>query len=138
MSSRRLPVIFFVSLVEFLTMFMLGVARSACGGWRRLLHCLRAIARLPLRLVHSLLFLLPPRCSIRNLWLSDFSYLMIPIYDASSISYAVSQLSLCVNYNTLTVDGFCKAIISCQMQNPLTYFCIWQPSPHGLITLGTE
>ena len=32
MSSRRLPVIIFVSLIEFLIMFMLYVARSAFGG----------------------------------------------------------------------------------------------------------
>ena len=59
MSSSRLPVIIFVFLIEF----MLCVVRSAFGGRRRLLHHLRAIALLPLRLVHSLLFLLlPPRC----------------------------------------------------------------------------
>ena len=86
-------------------MFMLCVARSAFGGRRRFLHGLRAIARLPLRLVYSLLFLLllllPPRSSLRNPWLSDFSYLMLPLYDAyskSSVSFYVSQLSLCVNY----------------------------------------
>ena len=63
MSSRLLPVIIFVSLIEFMIMFMLCVAQSAFGGQRRLLHCLRAITRLRLRLVHSLLFLLlPPRC----------------------------------------------------------------------------
>ena len=63
MSSRRLPVIIFVSLIEFMIMFMLCVVRRAFGGRRRLLHHLRAIACLPLRLVHSLLFLLlPPRC----------------------------------------------------------------------------
>ena len=55
MSSRRLPVIIFVSLIEFMIMFMLCVVRSAFGGRRRLLHHLRAIARLPLRVVHSLL-----------------------------------------------------------------------------------
>ena len=58
MSSRQLPVIIFFSLIEFLIMFMLLVARSAFGDQRRLLHCLRAIARLPLRLVHSILFFL--------------------------------------------------------------------------------
>ena len=95
----------------------------------------------PLRLVHSLLFfllLLPPQCSLHNPFLSDISYLMIPIYDAYSISYVyfcVSQLSLCVNYNTLTVDGFCKAIISSRMQNPLTDFCIWQPCCNPLRTV---
>ena len=63
MSSRRLPVIIFVSLIEFMIMFMLCVARSAFGGRRRFLHHLLVIARLPLRLVHSLLFLLlPTRC----------------------------------------------------------------------------
>ena len=113
MSSRRLPLIIFVSLVEFLIMFMLYVAWSAFGGHRRLLHCMRAIACLPPRLVHSLLFLLlllllllPPPCSLLNPWLSDFSY------------FYVSQLSLCVEYNSLTVDGFCKVKISYQIQNP--------------------
>ena len=60
MSCSRLHVIIFVSLVEFMIMFMLCVARSTLGGRRRLLHHLRANARLPLRLVHSLLFLLLP------------------------------------------------------------------------------
>ena len=98
---------------RFMIMFMLCVARSAFGGRRRFLHCLRAIARLTLRLVHSLLFLLlllPPRSSLRNSWLSDFSYMMIPLsvaYSKSSVYFYVSQLSLCVNYNTLTVDGVC-------------------------------
>ena len=113
MSSRRLPVIIFVSLIEFMIMFMLCVARSAFGGRRRLLHCLRAIARLPLRLGHShLCLLLLPRCSLRNPGLSYFSYLMFPIYDAyskSSVCFYVGQLSLCVNYTTVTVDGFCTA-----------------------------
>ena len=57
MSSRALPVIFFVSLIEFLIMFMLSVARSAFGGRRRLLH---AIACLPLRLVQSSVPPTPP------------------------------------------------------------------------------
>ena len=93
---------------------MLCVARNAFGGRRRFLLCLRAIARLPQSLVHSLLFLLllllPTRSSLRNPWLSDFSYMMIPLSDAyskSSVYFYVSQLSLCVNYNTLTVDGVC-------------------------------
>ena len=60
MSCKRLHFIIFVSLVQFMIMFMICVARSALGGWRRLLHHLRANARLPLRLVHSLLFLLLP------------------------------------------------------------------------------
>ena len=60
MSFRRLHVIIFVSLVEFMIMFMICVARSDFGGWRRLLHHVRANARLPIRLVHSLLFLLLP------------------------------------------------------------------------------
>ena len=60
MSCRRLHVIIFVSLIEFMIMFMLCVARSNFGGRRRLLHLLRANTRLPLRLVHSLLFLLLP------------------------------------------------------------------------------
>ena len=60
MSCRRLSVIIFVSLVEFLIMFMIGVARSDFGGRKRLLHHVRANARLPIRLVHSLLFLLLP------------------------------------------------------------------------------
>ena len=55
MSSLRLPVIIYVSRIEFLIMFMLYVTRSACCGRRRLLHCMRDIACLPLRLVHSLL-----------------------------------------------------------------------------------
>ena len=59
-SCRRLPVIIFVSLVEFMIMFMIGIARSDFGGRRRLLHHVRATARLPIRLVHSLLFLLLP------------------------------------------------------------------------------
>ena len=57
MSSRALPVIIFVSLIEFLNMFMLSVARSAFGGRRRLLH---AIACLPLRLVQSSVPPTPP------------------------------------------------------------------------------
>ena len=88
MSSRRLPIIIFVSLIEFLIMFMLYVARSVSGSRRRLLHCMRAIACLPLRLDHSLLFLLlllPPPCSLRNPWLSDFSYLTNTIYDDYSM-----------------------------------------------------
>ena len=113
MSSRRLPVIIFVSLIEFMIMFMLCVARSAFGGRRRFLHCLRALARLPLRLGHShLCLLLPHRCSLRSPGLSDFSYLMFPIYDAYSKSFVCfynGQLSLYVSYNTMTVDGFCKA-----------------------------
>ena len=83
MSSRRLPVIIFVSLIEFMIMFMLCVV---LGGRRRLLHHLRAIARLPLRLVQSSV---PPPASamsLHNRWLSDFSFLMLPIYDAYSIS----------------------------------------------------
>ena len=90
MSSRRLPVIIFVSLIEFLIMFMLSVAQSAFGGRRRLLHCMRAIACLLLRLVHSLLFLLlllPPPCSLRNPWLSDFSYLTNTIYGDYSMIF---------------------------------------------------
>ena len=104
-----------ISLIDFMITFMLFVARSAFGGRRRFLHCLRAITRLPLKLGDSLLFLLlllPPRSSLLNPWLSDFSYVMIPLYDAyskSSICFYVSQLSLWVHYNTLTVDGFCTA-----------------------------
>ena len=60
MSCRRLHVIIFVSLVEFMIMFMICVARSDFGGRRRLLHHVRAYARLPIRLVSSLLFLLLP------------------------------------------------------------------------------
>ena len=60
MSCRRLHVIIFVSLVEFMIMFMICVARSDFGGRRRLLHHVRANARLPIRLVPSLLFLLLP------------------------------------------------------------------------------
>ena len=60
MSCRRLHVIIFVSLVEFMIMFMICVARSDFGGRRRLLHHVRATARLPIRLVHSLRFLLLP------------------------------------------------------------------------------
>ena len=88
MSSRALPVIIFVSLIDFLNMFMLSVARSAFGGRRRLLHCMHAIACLPLRLVHSLLFLLlllPPPCSLLIPWLSDFSYLTVTIYSDYSV-----------------------------------------------------
>ena len=109
MSSRRLPVIFFVSLIEFMIMFMLCVARSAFGGRRRLLHCLRAIARLPLRLGHSHLCLLGVLsatlgCQISVIWCFLF---MMPIqnhlYVFTSVSYH------CVNYTTMTVDGFCPA-----------------------------
>ena len=60
MSCRRLHVIIFVSLVEFMIMFMICVARSGFGGRRRFLHHVRANARLPIRLVHSLLFFLLP------------------------------------------------------------------------------
>ena len=59
MSCRRLHVIIFVSLVEFMIMFMICVAQSDFGG-RRLLQYVRANARLPIRQVHSLLFLLLP------------------------------------------------------------------------------
>ena len=62
MSYRQLSVIIFVSLVEFMIMFMICVARSDFGGRRRLLHRVRANARLPIRLVHSRLFLLLPLC----------------------------------------------------------------------------
>ena len=41
-------------------MFILCAASSSLRGRRRLLHNLRANARLPLRLSHSLLFLLLP------------------------------------------------------------------------------
>ena len=60
MSCRRLYVLIFVSLVEFMIIFMICVARSDFGGRRRLLHHVRANARQPIRLVHSLLFLLLP------------------------------------------------------------------------------
>ena len=60
MSCRWLHVMIFVSLVEFMNMFMICVARSDFGGRRRFLHHVRATARLPIRLVHSLLFLLLP------------------------------------------------------------------------------
>ena len=40
MSSRRLPVILFVSRVEFLFMILIYVARSAWCDRRRLLHCM--------------------------------------------------------------------------------------------------
>ena len=69
MSGRRLSIVIFVSRIEFLIMIMLYVARSACCGRRGLLHCMRDIACLPLRLVHSLLLLLlllPPPCSLHN------------------------------------------------------------------------
>ena len=56
MSYRRLYVIIFVSLIKF----MICVVRSYFGGRRRLLHYVRDHARQPLRLVHSLLFLLLP------------------------------------------------------------------------------
>ena len=57
MSCRRLYVLIIVSLVEFKILFTILVAWSAFGGWGRLLHHVRANARLPIRLVHSLLFL---------------------------------------------------------------------------------
>ena len=60
MSCRRLHGIIFVSLIEFMIMFMICVAWSDFGGRRRLLHHVRANARLPIRLVHGLLFLLLP------------------------------------------------------------------------------
>ena len=60
MSYRRLYVIIFISLIKFMIVFMICVARSYFGGWRRLLHYVRGHARQPIRLVHSLLFLLLP------------------------------------------------------------------------------
>ena len=60
MSSRRLHVILFVSLIKFMIVFILCVALSSLGDWRRLLLHVRANASLPLRLSHSLLFLLLP------------------------------------------------------------------------------
>ena len=63
MSYRRLYVIIFVSLIEFMIMFMICVARSYFGGRRRLLHHVRDHARQPIRLVHSLLFFLLPLVS---------------------------------------------------------------------------
>ena len=87
MSSRRLPVIIFVSLLKFMIMFMLCVVRSAFGGRRRLLHHLRAIA-LSASKASSQPSVPPPASamSLRNPWLSDFSSLVLPIYDAYSIS----------------------------------------------------
>ena len=78
-------------------MFMLYIARSAFGVRRRLLHCMRAIACLSVRLVHSLLFLLlllPPPCSLHNPWLSDFSYLMNTIYGDYSMILKIICLFL--------------------------------------------
>ena len=55
MSSRRLPVIIFVSLIGVYDYVHACVARSAFGGRRGFLHHKRAMTRLPLRLLHSLL-----------------------------------------------------------------------------------
>ena len=60
MRYRRFSVIIFVSLIEFLIMFMICVARSDFGGRRRLLHHVHGNARLPLRVVHSRLSVPPP------------------------------------------------------------------------------
>ena len=53
MSSKRLPVIIFVSLIEFMIMFMLGLrgVHSVAGGF--FLHHMRSMTRLPLRLLNS-------------------------------------------------------------------------------------
>ena len=60
MSSRRLPVIIFVSFIEFMIMFMLVLCgvHSVAGGF--FLHHMRAMTRLPLRLLQSSVLLLPP------------------------------------------------------------------------------
>ena len=60
LSYRRLYVIIFVSLITFIIVFMICVAQSYFDGRRRLLHYVRAHTHQPIRLVHSLLFLLLP------------------------------------------------------------------------------
>ena len=56
-------------------MFMICVARSDFGGRRRLLHHVRAIARLPIRLVQSRLFLLLPLCVSPQPWVVRYQLL---------------------------------------------------------------
>ena len=95
MSCRRLHVIIFVSLVEFMIMFMICVARSDFDSRRRLLHHVRAHARQPIRLVHSLLFLLlstrclsaTPCCQISVIRCLRF---MLPIKYHLSVFQSVS------------------------------------------------
>ena len=141
MNSRRLPVIPFVSRIEFLIMIMLYVARCACCGRRRLFNCMREIACLPLRLIHSLLLLLllllPPPCSIRTVWLlsapSDPStrnrHLPVKVVDlAAFIPWQLVALQACV-FLAFPSSGYQSGSARVGRPWPPTWLNCWL-SPH--------
>ena len=102
MSSIQLPVIIFVSLIDFMIMFMLVLrgVHSVAGGF--FLHHMRAMTRLPLRLLQSSVLLLPPRCLSATLGcqisvISCFQFRMPIQYHLSvfqSVSYHIILVTL--------------------------------------------
>ena len=100
MSTRRLPVIFFVSLIEYPFIsccLLLGVSVVAGGGS----YFVCVISHVShLRLIHSLLpiiLLLPPPCALRNLYCSRFHPLTVIVLTLDIfIQWQLVALQACV------------------------------------------